>query len=46
MAGENPDFGIQDLFDSIEAGDYPSWTIYWQILTPQQAENYRCKYQS
>lgn len=42
QAGVSPDFGVQDLYDSIAAGDYPSWTIYWQIMTPQQAENYKC----
>jgi hypothetical protein len=42
QAGVNPDFGVQDLYDSIAAGNYPSWTIYWQTLTPQQAENYKC----
>ncbi|KAG2074397.1 catalase-domain-containing protein [Suillus decipiens] len=41
QAGENPDFGVQDLFDAIEAGDYPSWTVYWQIMTPEQAENFQ-----
>lgn len=41
QAGVNPDFGVQDLYDSIAAGNYPSWTIYWQTLTPQQAENYK-----
>lgn len=41
QAGVSPDFGVQDLYDSIAAGNYPSWTIYWQIMTPQQAENYK-----
>jgi catalase len=42
QAGVNPDFGVQDLYDAIAAGDYPSWTVYWQTLTPQQAENFKC----
>ncbi|KAG2096720.1 catalase-like domain-containing protein [Suillus discolor] len=41
QAGVSPDFGVQDLYDSIAAGNYPSWTIYWQTMTPQQAENYK-----
>lgn len=41
QAGVNPDFGVQDLYDAIAAGNYPSWTIYWQTMTPQQAENYK-----
>ena len=42
QAGVNPDFGVQDLYDAIAAGNYPSWTIYWQILTPQEAEVFKC----
>lgn len=28
LAGENPDYGIESLFNAIEAGDYPTWTVY------------------
>jgi len=28
----------RDLFESIERGEYPSWTCYIQIMTQQQAE--------
>jgi catalase len=28
LAGENPDYGIQKLFEAIESGNYPSWTVY------------------
>jgi catalase len=28
LAGENPDYGIENLFNAIKAGDYPSWTVY------------------
>ncbi|KAG2142959.1 catalase-like domain-containing protein [Suillus clintonianus] len=41
QAGTNPDFGVQDLYDSIAAGNYPSWTIYWQTMTAQEAANYK-----
>lgn len=41
MASENPDHHTQDLFDSIEKGDYPSWTCYVQVLSPTQAEKFR-----
>ncbi|KAG2138415.1 catalase-like domain-containing protein [Suillus bovinus] len=41
LAGVNPDFGTQDLYDAIAAGDYPSWTVYWQTMTAEQAENYK-----
>ncbi|EHL00024.1 Heme-dependent catalase-like protein [Glarea lozoyensis ATCC 20868] len=41
MASENPDWNTQDLFDSIQKGEYPSWTVYAQVLTPEQAEKFR-----
>ncbi|KIM76875.1 hypothetical protein PILCRDRAFT_825870 [Piloderma croceum F 1598] len=41
LAGENPDYGIQGLFNSIEAGKFPSWTVYIQTMTPDQAEKFR-----
>jgi catalase len=28
LSGDNPDYGIQALFDTIEAGKYPTWTVY------------------
>jgi len=41
MCGEDPDHATRDLYESIERGDYPSWTVYAQIMTPEQVENYR-----
>lgn len=28
LSGENPDYGIQALFDTIENKRYPSWNVY------------------
>lgn len=28
LGGEDPDYGIRSLFDTIEKGEFPSWTIY------------------
>jgi len=28
LSGEQPDYGIQSLFETIEAGKFPSWTVY------------------
>jgi catalase len=28
LSGENPDYGIQALFEAIENKQYPSWTVY------------------
>lgn len=41
MAGKNPDFLIQDMFEAIERGEYPTWTVFAQVMEPAQAENYR-----
>jgi catalase len=41
VAGENPDFLIQDMFEAIERGDYPTWNVYVQVMDPSEAENYR-----
>jgi catalase len=41
LAGDNPDYGIQTLFEAIESGKYPSWTVYVQTMTPEQAEKFR-----
>jgi catalase len=40
MAGENPESATQDLFESIERGDYPRWTLYVQIMPEAEAESY------
>ena len=28
LAGSNPEYGIQGLFEAIENEQYPSWTVY------------------
>jgi catalase len=40
-AGEEPDHASKDLFDSIEKGDFPSWAVSIQVMTPEEAEHYR-----
>jgi catalase len=41
MCGQNPDYQRQDLYNAIEKGDFPSWNLYVQVMTPEQAEGYR-----
>lgn len=41
MASDNPDWHTQDLFEAIERGEHPSWTVYAQVLTPEQAQKFR-----
>ena len=31
----------RDLFEAIEKGDFPKWTLYFQIMTEEQAQNYK-----
>ncbi len=41
LAGKDADYATRDLHDNIEKGQFPSWTAYVQILTPEQADKYR-----
>ncbi|MED3943728.1 catalase KatA [Priestia megaterium] len=41
LAGENPDYHTEDLFNAIEKGDFPSWKLYVQIMPLEDAETYR-----
>jgi catalase len=38
LASSDPDYSIRDLYNAIAKGDYPSWTLYIQVMTSQQAE--------
>lgn len=38
LASSDPDYAIRDLYTSIEATDFPSWTVYLQVMTLDQAE--------
>jgi catalase len=41
MRGVDPDCVTRDLYESIARGDYPSWRLEVQIMTPEQAKSYR-----
>jgi catalase len=41
IAGENPDYHTEDLFNAIENGDYPSWKLCVQIMPESDADTYR-----
>ncbi|HEX4279985.1 MAG TPA: catalase, partial [Solirubrobacteraceae bacterium] len=41
VAGENPDYHRKDLFEAIREGDFPSWTLYMQIMPFEEAKTYR-----
>jgi catalase len=39
--GANPDHATEDLFHAIDSGNFPSWTLKIQVLSPEQAEQFR-----
>jgi catalase len=41
MAGQNPDYHRQDLFEAIRDGDFPSWTLHVQVMPFEEAKTYR-----
>jgi catalase len=41
MSGENPYHHQADLYNAIDDGNFPSWTLYIQVMTPKEAETYR-----
>jgi len=41
LKGEDPDHATRDLYKAIERGEYPSWRVEVQIMTPEQAKEYR-----
>ncbi len=41
LAGTNADYHRQDLFDAIERGDFPSWTVKVQLMPYEDAKDYR-----
>lgn len=38
LAGENPDYCTEDLFNAIENKDSPSWTVYIQTMTEEESK--------
>lgn len=39
LIGKDRDSHQRDLFEAIERGDYPKWTMYIQVMTEEQARN-------
>ncbi|VUC24756.1 unnamed protein product [Clonostachys rosea] len=38
-ANYSPDYSQKDLYEAIEKGDYPKWSVEIQTMTPQEAED-------
>jgi catalase len=41
IAGQDADHHRRDLYDAIEAGDFPSWTLSVQVMPYEEAKTYR-----
>lgn len=41
VPGTNPDFATQDLYDSIQNGTFPGWTMFAQVLSPEAAQSFK-----
>ncbi|WP_027945141.1 catalase [Amycolatopsis taiwanensis] len=41
MAGKDTDYHRRDLFEAIQRGEYPSWTLKVQIMPFEEAKTYR-----
>lgn len=38
LSASDPDYSIRDLYNAIARGQYPSWTMYIQVMTFKEAE--------
>ena len=41
LAGQDVDYHTRDLFEAIKHGEYPSWTLFMQIMPFEDAKDYR-----
>lgn len=41
LAGSDPDYAIRDLYNAIASGNYPQYNLFIQVMTFEQAENYK-----
>jgi catalase len=41
LAGTDPDYATRDLYNAIALEQLPKWTFYIQVMTFQQAEEFR-----
>jgi len=40
LSGCDPDYAQRDLFNAIGEGNFPTWTLYIQVMTFDEAENW------
>lgn len=41
LAADDPDYSIHDLYNHIGNGKFPSWSMFIQIMSPEEAERFR-----
>ncbi|GAA4286399.1 catalase [Georgenia daeguensis] len=41
LAGSDAEYHRRDLFDAIERGEHPSWTLFVQVMPYEEAKTYR-----
>jgi catalase len=41
IAGEDPDYSTMDLFEAIERGEHPKWTVFIQAMPEADAATYK-----
>lgn len=41
LASEDPDYGLRDLYNSIENGQFPKWDFFVQIMSFEEAANFK-----
>ncbi|KAF8925683.1 hypothetical protein BGZ58_000590, partial [Dissophora ornata] len=41
LDGSNPDSSTEDLYNAIDKGDFPSWSVCLQVMKKEDAANYK-----
>ncbi|TAQ89519.1 hypothetical protein B7494_g2189 [Chlorociboria aeruginascens] len=41
IGAQDPDAATRDLFNAIKRGDHPSWTVYIQVLEPEDVNKFK-----
>jgi len=41
LSADDPDYAIHDLYNNIANGNFPSWSLYIQVMTFEDAEKFR-----
>ncbi len=41
LASTDPDYSIRDLYNAIHDGNFPTWTMYVQVMSLEEAKTYK-----